>query len=117
MFAWCAFDTLTYPVELHVSAQITSRCPVTGKNIRLTVTPERVLDLDPPDAQVSLVVEVAAGGCSNVREDVCTYGHFFASPEAATRWQETHQEVLILSVEEAYQVGKLLIGSRAKAEP
>lgn len=112
LFAWCAFDTLSYPVELHVSAQITSRCPVTGKTIRLTVTPEQVLDLDPPDAQVSLVVEVAAECCSNVREDVCTYGYFFASPEAATRWQETHQEVLILSVEEAYQVGELLISSR-----
>ena len=85
---------------------------MTGKTIRLTVTPEQVLDLDPPDAQVSLVVEVAAECCSNVREDVCTYGYFFASPEAATRWQETHQEVLILSVEEAYQVGELLISSR-----
>jgi alkylmercury lyase len=117
LFAWCAFDTLTYPVELHLSAQVTSRCPVTGSSIHLTVTPEQVLGLDPAEAQVSLVVEVAAECCSNVREDVCTYGHFFASPEAATRWQETHQEVLILSVEEAYQVGKLLIGSRAKPEP
>ena len=117
LFAWCAFDTLTYPVGLHLSAQVTSRCPVTGSSIQLTATPEQVLDLDPGEAQVSLVVDVAAGCCSNVREDVCTYGHFFASPEAAARWQETHPQVLILSVEEAYQVGKLLIGSRAKPEP
>src|SRR5260221_3655026 len=50
LFAWCAFDTLTYPVELHLSVQVTSRCPVTGRSIRLTVTPEQVLDLDPGDA-------------------------------------------------------------------
>src|SRR5712692_9784883 len=87
LFAWCAFDTLTYPVELHLSARITSRCPVTGRSIRLTVTPEQVLDLDPPEAQVSLVVDVAEGCCSNVREDVCNYGHFFASREVATQWQ------------------------------
>jgi alkylmercury lyase len=55
LFAWCAFDTLTYPVELHVSVHITSRCPVTGRSILLSVTPEQVRDLDPPGAAVSLV--------------------------------------------------------------
>ena len=83
LFAWCAFDTLTYPV-----------------------------DLDPGEAQVSLVVDVAAGCCHNVREDVCHYGHFFASREAAFLWQAAHQEAVILSVEEAYQVGKLVEGAR-----
>lgn len=67
LFAWCAFDTLTYPVELHLTAQITSRSPVTGSSIHLTVTPERVLDLEPGEAQVSLVVDVAARCCDNVR--------------------------------------------------
>ncbi len=118
LFAWCAFDTLTYPVELHLSAQITSRCPVTGRSIQLMVTPEQVLDLYPGEAQVSLVVDVAAGCCYNVREDVCNYGHFFASREPATQWQAVHQEAVILSVEEAYQVGKLVEGSRFRdAEP
>jgi len=112
LFTWCAFDTLTYPVELHLSAQVTSRCPVTGGSIRLTVTPEQVLDLDPGEAQVSLVVDVAAQCCSNVREDVCNYGHFFASRQAALLWQAVHPQVVILSVEEAYQVGKLIEGAR-----
>ena len=118
LFAWCAFDTLTYPVELHLSAQVTSRCPVTGSNIQLKVTPEQVLDLDPGEAQVSLVVDVAAGCGSNVRQDVCNYGHFFASRKAALRWQAAHREAVILSVEEAYRVGKLVEGSRfPDAEP
>ena len=112
LFAWCAFDTLSYPVELHLSAQVTSRCPVTGSSIRLTVTPEQVLDLDPGEAQVSLVVDVAAECCYNVREDVCNYGHFFASRQAAFLWQAAHPQVVILSVEEAYQVGKLIEGVR-----
>src|SRR5258708_4873805 len=118
LFAWCAFDTLTYPVELHLSAQVTSRCPVTGSSIQLTVTPEQVLDLDPGEAQVSLVVDVADGCCSNVRQDVCNYGHFFASREAALLWQAAHREAVILSVEEAYRVGKLGEGSHFRdAEP
>jgi alkylmercury lyase len=101
LFAWCAFDTLTYPVELHLSAQVTSRCLITGSSIRLTVTPAQVLDLDPGEAQVSLVVDVAAECCYNVREDVCNYGHFFASREAATQWQTAHPQAVIISVEEA----------------
>lgn len=112
LFAWCAFDTLTYPVELHLSAQVTSRCPVTGRSIHLTVTPEQVLNLEPGEARVSLVVNEAAEGCHNVREDVCNYGHFFASREAATQWQAEYPHALILSVEETYQVGKLVEGSR-----
>jgi alkylmercury lyase len=118
LFAWCAFDTLTYPVELHVSARITSRCPVTGSSIQLMVTPEQVLDLDPGEAQVSLVVDVAPECCYNVREDVCNYGHFFASREAALLWQAAHRQAVILSVEEAYQVGRLVEDSRFRnAEP
>ena len=118
LFTWCAFDTLTYPVGLHLSAQVTSRCPVTGSSIHLTVTPEQVFDLVPGEAQVSLIVDVAAGCCHNVREDVCNYGHFFASCEAATQWQAAHHQAVILSVEEVYQVGKLVEGSRFReAEP
>ena len=116
LFAWCAFDTMTYPVELQLSAQVTSRCPVTRSSIHLIVTPEQVLDLDPAEAQVSLVVDVAAGCRHNVREDVCNYGHFFASREAAFLWQAAHQEAVILSVEEAYQVGKLIEGARFEKE-
>ena len=112
LFAWCAFDTLTYPVELHLSAQVTSRCPVTGSSIRLTVTPEQVLDLDPGATHVSLVVDVAAECSYNVRQDVCNFGHFFASRQAALLWRTAHPQVVILSVEQAYQVGKLVEGDR-----
>ena len=39
LFAWCAFDTLTYPVQLHLTASVISYCPVTERSIHLTVTP------------------------------------------------------------------------------
>jgi len=115
LFAWCAFDTLTYPVELHASAHITSRCPVTGRSILLSVTSEQVRDLDPPGAVVSLLVAYeTAACCHNVREGVCNYGHFFVSREVATQWQAAHPQALILSVKEAYQVGKLVEGHRSR---
>src|SRR5262249_51192245 len=36
LFTWCAWDTLTYPVSLALTAQVTSHCPTTGRPIRLT---------------------------------------------------------------------------------
>ncbi len=123
LFTWCAMDALSYPVRLHLVAHVTSRCPATGRAIRLTVTPERVLDLDPSGAVISLVIPDAipeAGacgrdGCRNVREDVCNHGHFFASPEAATQWRAAHPYALILPVTEAYHVGALVEGYHALA--
>jgi Alkylmercury lyase/Helix-turn-helix domain of alkylmercury lyase len=51
LFAWCAMDILTYPVSLALTVQVTSHCPMTGRTIRLTVTPQRVLDLHPPSSR------------------------------------------------------------------
>ena len=51
-----------------------------------------------------------------MREDVCNDGHFFASHEAATQWQAAHQAAVILSVEGAYQVGKLIEGPHFEKE-
>jgi len=115
LFTWCAMDTLTYPVSLALTAQVTSRCPTTGRTIRLTVTPERVIDLHPPGAVVSLNMPEATACCGNVREDVCHHGHFFATREAATSWLAMHPDAVILSVEEAYQVGKLVEGYHERA--
>jgi alkylmercury lyase len=115
LFAWCAMDILTYPVSLALTVQVTSHCPMTGRTIRLTVTPQRVLDLHPPGAVISLNMPEASACCGNVREDVCQHGHLFASRKAATPWQETHQPAVILSVEEAYQVGKLVEGYHERA--
>jgi alkylmercury lyase len=115
LFTWCAMDTLTYPVSLALTAQVTSRCPMTGRMICLTVTPEQVLELDPPDAVVSLNMPEASACCGNVREDVCQHGHFFASRKAAVPWLATHPHAVILSVEEAYEVGKLVEGYHERA--
>jgi alkylmercury lyase len=115
LFTWCAMDTLMYPVSLALTAQVTSPCPRTGRTVQLTVTPNQILDLDPPGVVVSVNIPEASACCGNVREDVCQHGHFFASRQAAMPWQETHPHTVILSVEKAYQVGKLVEGYHRRA--
>ena len=48
LYTWCALDTLLYPVVLQQTAQISSRCPISGLIVRLTVTPEHIAHLEPP---------------------------------------------------------------------
>jgi alkylmercury lyase len=50
LYAWCAFDTLFFPLILERPAKIESRCPVTGEEIRLSVSAEKVEHVEPASA-------------------------------------------------------------------
>ncbi len=108
LFTWCALDALVYPVILQQAAQVASRCPVTGGMVRLTVTPEGIKDLEPPSAIVSLVLPERAAVCRDVRGTFCHQVHFFSTPEAASLWLAQHPGAFLLSVEDAYQLGRLV---------
>lgn len=103
-------------IRLKVSAQVISACPVTAETIRFTVTPEQTRDLDPKAAMISLVIRDETTCSSTVRETFCNSSHFFASQEAAGRWQHAHPDALLLEVEEAYQVAKFVVQARYPQE-
>lgn len=101
----CALDTLVYPVLLGRWAHVLSTCPATGRQIRLTVTAqERIEDLDPQSAVLSLRLPGETTNVCNVRETVCHYGHFFVDREHASTWPGLHPEAVLLSVEEGAQL-------------
>lgn len=114
LFTWCALDALSLPVLLRLSARVVSTCPVTGGLIRLTVTPEQILGLDPASAVVSLVIPEASACRNDVRGTFCNHSHFFRSRDTAAKWQETHPDALIFSVEDAYQIGKFVAHPRSQ---
>jgi alkylmercury lyase len=109
LFAWCALDTLMYPVLLHQTAQVESPCPVTGTIIRLTVTPTQIVDLDPPSAVVSIVVPTCSTESCSTRGEFCNLVHFFSSAEAAGSWKVSQPQGYLVSVAEAYQLGRALV--------
>jgi alkylmercury lyase len=112
LYTWCALDTLMYPVALQQRAQVASRCPVSGATVRLTVTPEGVEQLDPSGALVSIVVpDVAAMRC-DTRGVFCEQVHFFAGAEAGASWRATHPEAVLLSVDDAHAVARLVAQKR-----
>ncbi len=107
LYTWCAFDTVLFPPSLHVEAQVQSTCPVTGQSITFVATPEgTALDLLPAGSVMSLIVPAERGDCT--RATFCQQSLFFQSEQAASTFLADHPETLLLSVEEAASVGRLV---------
>lgn len=71
VWTWCAWDTLFLPELIDAEANVSSRCPVTGKEITLAVV------------------------------------HYFASREAGEWWTKEHEGTFLISVDDAYELGRL----------
>jgi alkylmercury lyase len=105
LFAWCALDALLFTVLLGRPASIESPCRGTGESVHIEARPAGIETVEPPSAVVSIV---AARDLASVRSVFCENVHFFASPEAASRWLDRHPEATLLSVEEAFRLGRLI---------
>ena len=107
LYAWCAWDTLFMPELIGKSANVESSCPVTKKTIRLTVTPQAVESAKPGDIAVTFLLPDAGDDIENIRADFCRFIHFFSSGAAADGWIADHPETFRLSVNEAFELGKI----------
>ena len=105
LYTWCALDTLMYPSLLDTSAVIESPCRATGDHIRVEADTHRVTSVQPEGAVVSIVIPT---DCSAIRSSFCNEVHFFRSEEAASEWLATHPGALVLSVPDAFELGRLL---------
>ena len=111
LFVWCALDTLVLPAILGRTARVISTCPVTGKAIRLTVTPESISDLSEARAVLSVRLPGEETALCNVQEDLCNDGFFFVSHEVAATWPHLHRQAVLLDVAEAAQLGRELVNT------
>ena len=110
LYTWCAFDTVLLPPSLRLDAQVQSTCPVTGQTITFVATPEgTVFDLFPAGSVMSLIVPANRGDCT--RATFCQQSLLFQSEQAAATFLADHPETLILSVEGAASVGRLVAQS------
>lgn len=105
LYTWCALDTLMFPAVLGRPAQVTSACHTTGTPVRLTVQDDRIKDLEPATAVLSLVTP---DDVTSVRSAFCNQVHFFASAEAAAPWLAQHPQATAVPVEQALAVGRPL---------
>jgi alkylmercury lyase len=107
LYAWCASDTLMFPVILGRPGIVESTCPQTGRPIRIEIAPDGVERLDPPETVLSAVRPT--GAVVDVRTETCDLGHFYSSRAAAAPWADEHPDGYVLSVDEAFEVDRQVI--------
>ena len=112
-YIWCALDALIYPALLQVTANVESSCPVSGTLVSLSVTPTGVHDLAPPGSVVSLVIPEQGSACDRGRGSFCNRSLFFRSRQDALTWRASSPTARLLSVADAYQVGRLMARYRS----
>jgi alkylmercury lyase len=107
VFGWCAGDTLLIPEILEATVDVESADPVSGATIRLTVTPEGVTGLEPPEAVMSLLYpedELT----EKAIQSFCHRVYFFESPETAHEWIAGRPGMFTVTIDEAFQLLQLV---------
>lgn len=108
-YTWCALDTLYIPGVIGQAARVESTCPATGTKIRLTVTPDGIESLEPADAVMAIAIPEMPQACHGIRESFCDHVHFLSSREAASEWSAKNQKTIVLSVDDAHRVGRIML--------
>lgn len=114
LWTWCSWDSLFIPVILDQTAHVESVCATTGAPISLVVTPDGVTEAAPAGAVISFLrpegkfdVDVIASFCHHVL--------FFSSEEAGRQWIAERPNHFLLSVEQGFALGRLVIEARYAA--
>ena len=104
-YAWCALDTLFIPAIVGKTMKVEAADPVTGEPVSLVVDRDGVRELRPAGAVISMVIPDGPFGY-DVIESFCHRVLFFASEDAGARWVGEHQGTTLLSVQEAFELGR-----------
>jgi len=106
-YTWCALDTLFIPGQLGQRVLVEASDPIDGGKVSLVVDRNGAHDVSPSGAAVSMVVPDGPFGF-DVIESFCHRVLFFTSPESGEKWTAKHPGTIVLSVQEAFEVGRAL---------
>jgi len=104
-YVWCAVDAITFPIFHKTNVVIESPDPVSGEKIRLMGTPEGANDVNPSTTVVTWVPKTES--FETIRASFCNFTHFFTSVETASQYVSQHPGLLIVPVDDIFQIGKL----------
>ena len=106
LHTWCAWDPLFIAPLLGKTARVASRDPVTGATVSLSVTPTGVEVLSHPEAVISFLVPDEPWGHAVIQR-FCHFVLLFESRTSGSAWVADHPGTLLLSVGEAFELGRL----------
>lgn len=107
-YAWCAWDSLFIPELVGKTAHVTSHCGQSGEEITLTVSPGGATAESHDDVVVSFVTPAIEEIQTNTTANFCHLVYFFKDRPAGEAWLKDHPEAFLLTLDEAFAVGKKL---------
>lgn len=115
LYTWCAWDSLFIPVILGVESEVVSPPPGGGSPVRLRVAPNGIKDLQPSSAVMSFLLPSAQTFQTDALKAMASFCHyifFFASREAATHWVAGHPDTSVISITDAFELGRSMVAAR-----
>ncbi len=106
LYVWCAADAITFPIFHQATAVIASPDPISGELVRLTSSPEGVSGIEPSTAVATWVT--GTEGMANIRANFCNFTNFFTSVDTAADYVSRHPGLVIVSIEDVFQVARML---------
>ena len=109
LYTWCAWDALFLPGVIGATADVVSKCPSTGAEVRLSVSPTGVEAAEPAEVVVSLLSPDHCDVEGNrIISTFCNHIHFHASREVGEAWaMEKKNDTFMLTLEEAFELARL----------
>lgn len=112
IYTWCAWDSLFVPELVGATAQVISKCEQSGEEIRLIVSPDSVTAESHQDIVVSFVIPDIEEFRTNTTASFCHFVYFFKDRQAGEVWVKNHDGTFLLTLNDAFAVGKKLNAAR-----
>ncbi len=115
LYTWCAWDSLFIPVILRQTAEVESPVPGDSSLIRLRVGREGVERVEPQDTVMSFLLPTAQtfqADALKAMASFCHYIFFFPDRERATTWTARHPDTMVISLADAFELGRQLVATR-----
>jgi len=115
LYTWCAWDSLFLPSILDVEAEVDSPAPGGTVRVHLKVAPDGVKEVQPRNAVMSFLLPSAHTFQADVLKAMASFCHyifFFPNRENAAAWARSHPDTTVISVSEAFELGRLMVHTR-----
>lgn len=115
VYAMCAIDALGVPVMLDADATIESRCVQCGREIRVTIKRNALVEFSPQETRVWYM---QTDPCCVAALEQCPSINFFCSSEHLEQWRAAQDSAqgLPLTIDEAFAHGARIFGKLLKQD-
>lgn len=111
LYTWCAWDLLFIPHLLGQSITAQTRCPVSGQEIQLSISQQKVESVTPGTTMMTFIKPDIEALKKNVINSFCQFIFFLVSDKEGKTWTQNHPDSFLLSIDEGYRLGKNIISS------